>query len=229
MRRCPGNAPLNAAIPLFTALVAAAWLGERVSERKTARFALGLAGVAALVGWSPFRLDAGTVLAAGRSLLASLSYAVGGVYAKRAFAGVPALDLAAGQQVAAGLLLLPPALAIAPTEVPPLGVAAAVAGLGLPCTAVAYLLYFRLVPRVGPTATHAVTYLIPGFGLLKGWLLLGEEVTAGMLAGLAVVLAGVVLATGAEVGATAAALRRLLAPGSVADGSREPRVGRPFR
>lgn len=192
-------ATLNGAIPLFTALVAAVWLGERLTGRKVAGLLIGVVGVGVLVGWSPLALGGGVVLAVGGSLLASLCYAVGAVYARQRFGGVPPLELAVGQLLAAGLVLLPVALADAPRAVPSGRVLLAVLALALTATAIAYLLFFWLLARVGPTKTNAVAFLIPGFGLLWGVLLLGEELTVGMVVGLALVVVSVGLVT--EVGA----------------------------
>ena len=193
-------ATLNAVIPLFTALVAAVWLGERLTARKVAGMVLGVAAVAILVGWSPLAVDAGVVLAVGASLLASCCYAVGAIYARRAFGGVPTLELAVGQQLAAGMVLLPAALVTAPSEFPSLPVVLATLALALPSTALAYLLFFRLLARVGPTKTSAVAFLIPGFGLLWGVLLLDESITGGMMIGLAAVVASVLLVADVRLG-----------------------------
>lgn len=190
---------LNGAIPLFTALVAAVWLGERLTPRKIVGLLLGLVGVGVLVGWSPLALSGGVLLAVGASLLAGLCYAFGAIHARRAFAGVPPLELAVGQLLAAGLVLLPWAAAAAPDAAPSGRVALSVLALALLATAIAYLLFFGLLARVGPTKTNAVAFLIPGFGLLWGVLLLGEELTVGMTVGLALVVVSVLLVT--EVGA----------------------------
>lgn len=202
-------ATLNASIPLFTAVVAAVWLGERLTGRKAAGLLLGVAGVAVLVGWSPLRIGGGVVLALGCSLVASCCYAAGAVYARRAFAGVAPFDLAIGQLVAAGAVFLLPAVATAPRELPSARVTAALLALALLSTAAAYLLYFRLNERVGPTKTNSVAFLIPGFGLLSGVIFLDEPFGLGTMVGLGVVLASVVLVTGAQFGDAARGRRRL--------------------
>lgn len=184
---------LNATTPLFASLVAAVWLGERLTFKRLLGLPLGVLGVAILVGWSPLTLDRTALLALGAMLIASLSYALGGVYAKRHFVGVPALTLAIGQQFAASLLLVIPALATAPESVPSLTVSVSVVLLALLCTAVAYLLYFYLIEHVGPTKTLTVTYLIPLFGSLWGVLFLKESLTVGMGVGLLLVLLSVVV------------------------------------
>ncbi len=194
-------ATLNGAIPLCTAVVTAVWLGERLTPRKLTGLLLGVIGVATLVGWSPIGASGRVVLGVVCSLLASFCYAAGTVYARRSFAGASPLELTVGQLLAAGVLLLPLAVPTARTTSPDGGTLLATLGLALPSTAVAYLLYFRLNERVGPTKTSTVAFLVPGFGLLWGALLLDEAIGIGTLVGLGMILASVVLVTGMRVGA----------------------------
>lgn len=194
------GAILNSTTALFTAAVASVWMGEPFTARKLLGLLLGGAGVAVLVGWHPVPLSAIVLLSGAAVLAGSLSYAVATVYAKRAFAGEPPLAMAVGQQAGAAMILLPFAAAALPRETPPLPVGLSVLALALPCTALAYLLYFRLIADVGPTATSTVTFLVPAFGLLFGVLFLGEPLGAGTLAGLATILLGVVLTTGVRIG-----------------------------
>lgn len=184
---------LNSTTPLFAAAVAAAWIGETLTARKVAGLLLGIVGVATLVGLDPVPLSGIVLLSVGAMLLASFSYALGGVYAKRTFAGVSALAMAVGQQTGAAMLLLPFAAATLPGAPPTPTVALSVLGLALLCTAVAYLLYFYLISSAGPTKTLSVTFLIPAFGLLFGVLLLNEPFGPATLAGLGVILVGVAL------------------------------------
>jgi drug/metabolite transporter (DMT)-like permease len=190
---------LNSTTALFAPLVAA-WIGESLATRQVVGLVSGIVGVAVLVGWDPIPLNAAVLLSVMAMLVASLSYALGGVYAKRTFAGVPSMTLAIGQQAAAAAILLPLALATLPGELPSPAVALSVLGLALLCTAAAYLLYFYLIRSVGPTKTLTVTFLIPVFGLLFGVLLLGEPVGIGTLTGLGVILASVALVTGVGFG-----------------------------
>jgi drug/metabolite transporter (DMT)-like permease len=161
---------------------------------------LGLAGVAVLVGWDPVPLSGIVLLSVGAMLVASLSYAIGGVYVKRTFAGVPPLAMAIGQHAGAALLLLPLAAVSLPAEAPPLPAALCALALTLLSTALAYLLYFRLIENVGPTKTLTVTFLIPFFGLLFGVLLLGEPIGLGTLVGFGIILYSVALVTEIRLG-----------------------------
>jgi drug/metabolite transporter (DMT)-like permease len=186
---------LNSTTPLFTAVVAAVWIGEALTPRRIGGLLLGIVGVALVVGWTPVALSPVVLLSVGASLAAALSYGFGGVYAKRAFSGLPPLSMAIGQQTGAGLLLLPPAAVSLPGVAPPFAVVLSVLALALLSTALAYLLYFRLITSVGPTSTLTVTFLVPVFGLLFGALFLDEPVGFGMLVGLGVILSSVALVT----------------------------------
>jgi drug/metabolite transporter (DMT)-like permease len=187
---------LNSTTVLFTAVVAAVWTGEALTAGKATGVVLGVVGVAVLVGWDPIALTGAVLLSVAAMLLASLSYALGATYAKRAFVGLPPVTMAVGQQSAAAMLLLVPATLSLPEESPSVVAGLAILGLALLSTAVAYLLYFRLIENVGPTSTVTVTFLVPVFGLLFGVLVLGEPFGLGTLLGLAIVLFSVALVTG---------------------------------
>lgn len=193
-------AMLNATIPLFGVAFGVVWLGERVTARRALGLFVGTLGIAAVVGWTPVPLTRTTVVAIAATLTACASYTIATIYAKKALAGVPAPTLALGQQVGAAVWLIPPALWQLPRARPTAAALLALLALGVLCTAIAYVLYFRLVERVGPTRTASVAYLFPAFGTLWGALLLGESVTIGMLAGLTLILGSVVLVTDLRLG-----------------------------
>ena len=187
---------LNATAPLFTALVAWLWLRERLTLLQWLGMAIGMAGVAWLsASKAQFALD-GSALAIGAGVLASVSYGVSASVVKRYFTGVRPLAVAAGSQSAAAVLLLPFAVAAWPSGRPRVVDWGSAIALGVLCTGLAYILYFRLIARVGPATAMTVTFLIPAFAMLWGGLILGESVTGTMLAGCAVILAGTALATG---------------------------------
>lgn len=187
---------LNATAPLFTALVAWLWLRERLTLLQWLGMAIGMAGVAWLsASKAQFTLD-GSALAIGAGVLASVSYGVSASVVKRYFTGVRPLAVAAGSQSAAAVLLLPFAAASWPAGTLRVVDWASAIALGVLCTGLAYILYFRLIARVGPATAMTVTFLIPAFAMLWGGLILGEAVTGTMLAGCAVILAGTALATG---------------------------------
>ena len=194
---------LNSTTVLFTAVVAAVWTGDALTVRKIVGIVSGIVGVAVLVGWDPIPLNGVVLLSVGAMLVASLSYALGAVYIKRTFAGIPPLTMAIGQLTGAATLLLPLAAVTLPGEEPSAAVALSMLGLALLSTAVAYLLYFRLIENVGPTSTVTVTLLVPVSGLLFGVLLLDEPFGVGTLVGLAIILSSVALVTGIGFGGTA--------------------------
>lgn len=187
---------LNATAPLFGALVAFIWLRDRPSPMRIAGLIVGFAGVLVLVwGRLSVRGDGG-----GRAVLAGLSaavlYGISANYTKKKLSDVDPFVIATGSLIAATALLLPLAWLYWP-ETPPGRVSwVSAVLLGIICTGIAYILYFRLLSRIGPAKALAVTYLIPAFGVLWGHLLLNEPVTPSMIVGCAVILVGTTLATG---------------------------------
>lgn len=186
---------LNALTPLFTALIVWGWMSEALSTRKWIGILVGVIGVVLLVGWSTIPFNKETIIAIGLAVLSTISYALAGVYAKKTFAGVTPLSLAAGQQIGASILLLPFTFVNLPSSTSNFSIVPilAVLALALFCTAIAYLLYFYLIENVGPTKTLSVTFLIPVFGMIWGVLILNEKITFGMLIGFIVILGSVFL------------------------------------
>lgn len=187
---------MNAMTPVFTALIGALWLGDRLDGRRSLGLLLGLAGVALLAADKADFRPGGSGWAIVAMLLATACYGFAANHTRRYLQGVPALVNATGTQLVSALVLLPPALWSWPERMPGLGPWLAALVLGVACSALAYLLFFRLIARVGASRAVTVTFLVPVFGTLWGALFLGEPVTASMLAGGAVVLLGTGLATG---------------------------------
>jgi drug/metabolite transporter (DMT)-like permease len=187
---------LNATTPIWTALIAAAWFQAGINRRQLSGLLLGLAGVVVLV-WDTLSAGMpGVPLAIAAALLAAVCYGFAVNYSKRHLAGVKPLVVAFGSQFFATIVLLPMALPFWPQHTIAGSTWACVAALGVICTGFAYILYFRLIERVGAAYAASVTFLIPVFGLLWGALFLGEMVTPTMLAGCAIVLLGTALASG---------------------------------
>jgi len=189
----------NATTPLWTAVVAFIWLGQRLPPLRVLGLVIGFAGVAFLA-WDKASFKPGAdhsgLLALLACLGATLCYGLAANATRRYLAGVPALAVATGSQFAAALLLLVPAAWLWPA-VPPGALAwGSALGLAALCTALAYVLYFRLMGRLGPTNAVSVTLLIPLFATLWGALFLGEAVSARMLLGGGIVLVGIALALG---------------------------------
>jgi drug/metabolite transporter (DMT)-like permease len=182
---------LNATSPMFGALCAALLLGERMSARRMLGLAIGVVGVALVT--RPSGDAALNYVALAAALMAAFSYGLIAAYIRRWASDVPSRGMAAGSQLAAGLLLVPFIPLWPPAAAPTPLVAGSMLALGLVCGAIAYLLYFRLIADLGATRALTVTYLIPVFGVLWGAVFLGETVTLSMLGGALLVLLGTVL------------------------------------
>ena len=190
----------NATAPIWGALVAWLWLGERLAASRVLGLAIGVVGVAGLAwGKTDFRPgDHGISPALGIAAcaLASVLYGVAANLSRKHLAGVPPMAVAAGSQLAATVFMIGPALWGLPTVMPGTAAWASAGALALACTGLAYVLYFRLIAHAGAANAMSVTFLIPPLAMLWGWLFLGELPTGGMLLGGAVVLLGTALATG---------------------------------
>ncbi|WP_137937691.1 DMT family transporter [Chitinivorax sp. B] len=184
---------INATTPMFGALVAWFWLSERLNWLKVLGLVIGFAGVAILV-WDKVSFKTGTTgLAVMAALLATFAYGVAASYTKRYLHEVVPLAIAAGSQLWAGIVLLPFAVWQWPVGDIPVSIWLNVLVLGIACTGLAYILYFRLLAELGATRATAVTFLIPVFGVVWGAVWLGETVTLRMLAGGVVILLGTAL------------------------------------
>ena len=186
---------LNATTPLFGALVAATWLKERLSLAQFAGLGLGFVGVVVLVG-AKTTVSGTFLIAASAVLSASLLYAIASPYTAKVLSGVRPLAIAAGSQLGATLWLLPALPFAVPNQTPSPIVIASVLGLAILSTALAYILFFRLLQSIGPTRVLTVTYLIPLFAIGWGALLLGEAISASMIGGGLLVLLSVAIANG---------------------------------
>jgi drug/metabolite transporter (DMT)-like permease len=188
------SAILNATSPFFGAIAAAIWLHEALTWRGIAGMGLGLAGVVVLVGWHPETITSDTALAIAACLAAAICYGLAGTYAKRKLSGVPSFAIACASQLAAAIALAP-ALPFT-TVAGPVSwlVIANVVTLALVSTAIAYLIFFKLIADLGPARALTVTFLIPLFGVLWGFLFLDEALTLNMLTGGALIVAGTALA-----------------------------------
>ena len=186
---------LNATAPLWSTLIGTLWLRQPLSLKSLAGLGFGVAGVALLVGLDRAMLQPGAELAAGAALAAAFCYGIASLYAKQARAVEP-LANAHGSMWGATLWLLPASFFFPPPAVPGGDILLAVVVLGVVCSGVAYLLYFRLIAEIGAAPALTVTFLIPLFGVLWGWMFLDETVGWHTLAGAAIVIVGTALVTG---------------------------------
>ncbi|GJI95861.1 membrane protein [Duganella caerulea] len=188
-------AVLNATTPLWGTLIGAVWTRQMVSAKVMLGLALGACGVALLVGFDHVTTKPGAGIAIAAVLFASFNYGIASNYAKQAKTVEPFAN-AHGSMWASTLLVLP-ALPFfpAPGE-PTIGIMGAVLALGVLCSGVAYLIYFRLIQDVGPSSALTVTFLSPLFGILWGVMFLQESVGWYTFAGAAIVITGTALVTG---------------------------------
>lgn len=191
-------ATLNATMPLFTFAIAVGLAVERPSFDRALGLIVGFGGAVVLLNPSFSDLTSSSALAEFAVIAASACYALGTVLARdRLYEGDP-LAFAAGQLTAGAIIAIPLALAVDGTPHLHLGAGAALswAALGMVCTAVAYVIFFRLVQRISATQVSLVSYIIPIVGTLLGWAALGEHVGWTLIAGLVLILAGLAIVNG---------------------------------
>lgn len=190
----------NATTPLWAALIAWAWLGDRPARPRLLGLAIGFAGVLAVglhnASFKPGEHGVSPALGIVLCLAATLCYGLAASYTKKRLAGVPPMAVAGGSQLAAAVFTLLPALWWWPAQMPGAAAWGGAAVLAFACTGFAYWLFFRLIAHAGPANAVSVTFLVPAFAVLWGWLFLGERLSVATVAGCAVVLLGTALATG---------------------------------
>jgi drug/metabolite transporter (DMT)-like permease len=211
---------LIAAVPLVIAFLALRFdRGERPTRTRFIGMLVGLGGVVALVG-----IDIGgqgsELVGAAAVLAATFGYACGPLIAKRHLTAGDPLGPVAGALGIASIFLLPLALAGFPTEMPSGDAAASVVVLGLVCTALAFLIFFRLIAEIGPSRASIITYVNPVVALALGVAILGEHVTTGAVCGLLLILAGSWLSTDGRVPPGLAAVVGRLGPQRRSAGAR---------
>jgi len=190
-------AVVQASVPIFNAMIALRVLPhERLSGTRALGLAVGILGVAVVTGIHP---GGGWWAVAGALAVvaSSLSYASAGVYGQLAVSDTAGPVLAAGSMLVGGLILLPFAVLQLPNSTPGWEAVSSLLALTLLGTALAQLVLFRILALHGSARLSLVTYLMPGFAIVYGAAILDEEISVTMLGGLALILAGVALASGA--------------------------------
>jgi drug/metabolite transporter (DMT)-like permease len=180
----------NSLSPMFGAIFSAIWLKDPLTPRKLGGLALGIAGVLVMSSFGGFPGGLMSTLGVCACLLATICYGIAGVYMKKKATGVKPMAIAGGSQLSAGVLLAPFLFFTPPSAVLSVPIAALVVLFAVLCSAVAYLIYYKLVADIGPTKALTVTFLMPVFGMLWGALLLQERIAPSMIIGAAVILAG---------------------------------------
>jgi drug/metabolite transporter (DMT)-like permease len=175
-------------------------LRDKPTAARALGLAIGFAGVA-LLAWdkASFKPGASGIAPAWAvlaCLVATLCYGIAGNAAKVYLKGLPALATATGSQIGATLLLAVPALWTWPAHMPSMQAWLALVAVGVLCTGIAYILYFRLIEEAGPSRALAVTFVVPVFAVIYGALFLGEAVTGWMLLCGGVIVCGTALSTG---------------------------------
>ncbi|WP_027072246.1 DMT family transporter [Luteimonas sp. J29] len=174
----------NAMTVLFTALVGFLFFGERIGTRRALALVVGFVGVVVLASGKAAGMSIGAATAAGA--LASLLYGLGINLVRRHLGGLPPAAVASATLGSAALLTLPVAIATWPVHPLPAAAWLSAAMLGVLCTGIAFVMYYRLIARIGASRASTVTYLVPLFGVAWAWWLLDEPLTwtmalAGML------------------------------------------------
>ncbi|MEH0789109.1 DMT family transporter [Vibrio alginolyticus] len=186
---------LNSTAPIWGALVGFVWYRSTLTAKSVLGMLIGIGGVAVLVGLDTSTIGEEAMLPIAASLMASFSYGIATNYTKNA-PQVPAFDNAHGSMWAAVIWVLP-LLPFLPMRAEPSHFEwSSVVTLGVVCTGFAYLLYFRLVSDIGPASALTVTFLVPVFGILWGYLVLDEPVGSNTIIGTILVLSGTMLVTG---------------------------------
>lgn len=195
---------LIAASPIIAVVVARlTGGGERLSPIRWAGLAVGLGGVAVLAGPE---LGAGDPWSIIEVLLAAICYGIAPLIVTRRLPDVPALPMTAVCLAGAALVYAPPAIMTWPATLPSFPVLAAIAGLALICTALAFIVFFRLIREVGTSRALVFTYVNPAVAVTAGVVLLGEPLTGTILVSFALILGGSVLATATPARRQAASL-----------------------
>jgi drug/metabolite transporter (DMT)-like permease len=179
----------NAMTVMFTALVAFLFYGERISARRSMGLVAGFVGVAILASGRTAGASVGAAALAGTA--AALLYGFGINLMRRYLTGYPPAAVAAANLASGAVLLAPLAIYSWPHHAMALTSWVSAALLGVLCTGIAFVLYYRLIARIGGPRASTVTYLVPLFGVIWAWLLLGEPVTVTMVLAAALILAGV--------------------------------------
>ena len=184
---------LVASVPIIGAVLAMLTGDtDRLTPLRWIGLLSGLAGVALLVGPGA---SGGDALSIGEVMLVSVCYATGPLIASRRLHDVPPLAMTAVCLSMAAVVYAPAAALTWPAAMPSVRVLAALAGLAVVCTAVAFLVFFRLIAEIGPARSTVITYVNPAVAVTLGVLILGERLTVAMAGAFALILAGSVLAT----------------------------------
>ena len=187
---------LNALSPLWATLFAALWIREPITPAKSVGIVLCLAGTAVLVGWQPTPMTHRELVAASMSVAATALYGYTIVFTKVKLKGASPMATSAATLLFAAISMLPFVPFDRDLAAAPALAWWALAGLAIVSTTVAFIFYYRLIADIGPVKASTVTLLVPVFGMIWGVIFLGEPLTAGRVAGCAIILSGCALILG---------------------------------
>lgn len=187
---------INATVPIFTAMVGFLYFRQRLSQLGFAGLVVGLLGVAILMSESRAESGITSDLAIPAALFASILYGIAINLAAHKLQGVSGITITTGSLFFSSAILLPLAIRSRPEVIPEGVIWLSVLSLGIVCTGVGYVLFYRLIAEIGSQRAITTTYLIPLFSIFWGSLFLGETLTVAMFLGGVTVLLGVALTTG---------------------------------
>ena len=185
---------LNATAPLFGTLIAGLWLREKLTVVQFIGLIIGFAGVTILVGWTKILVTTNFIWAVAAGLVAPFSAAVAALYAKEKLSGINPIAVATGSLLGATIILLPVTPLFLPDRFPSSTIVLVTIALSLFSTALAYVIYFRLISKIGASKSLIVAYLIPLFAMFWGTLILDEPITIAMILACGLILSGTAIA-----------------------------------
>lgn len=187
---------INSLTPLFGAVGAVIWLNEKFTVKLMTGLFLGIAGVAIIRSGGSVEVNMMTTLSIVMCVVATMFYGAGGVYVKLNAHDIGPAAIAAGSQLTIGILFLPLIIVFPAPSAVTMELALLMTAFAIFCSALAYIIYYRLMKILGPTKAATVTFLIPVFGFIWGAIVLQEEITIEMVIGGVIVLSGIYFVTG---------------------------------
>jgi drug/metabolite transporter (DMT)-like permease len=182
---------LLAVVPLIAAVIVTRLGHDRLDARRIAGLAIGFGGVVALVGLDVQLSD---LVAVGAVFLTAAGYATGPIIIDRKLRDVPPIGVVTASLLLAAVFYAPFAPLVWPAQITA-GAAWSIVGLGILCTATAFVLFFALIAEVGPARATVITYINPAVAIVLGAIVLAEPITLGMAIGFPLVIAGSILGT----------------------------------
>jgi drug/metabolite transporter (DMT)-like permease len=184
---------INSMAPIFGSIFSVIWLHEKFNLWKLLGFILGTSGVILVASLGPVSKTSMSIISIIACVTAAMCYGLAGVYVRTYAAHIKPRLIAAGSQLVIGLVMFPLVVVFPPKQSPVMSTVLLLIVFSIFCSAVAYMIFYRLVANVGPTKTLTVTFLMPAFGMLWGHLFLGETITFLMILGALIILTGTFL------------------------------------